>query len=223
MKILLIEDDKNTAEAVKTGLKSYYYTVDSVFTGVEGEINVEVNDYDLIIIDIMLPDINGIEVCKRIRASGVKTPILMLTARLGVEDKVAVLDSGADDYLTKPFNLTELLARVRALMRRDVNSLKNNKLKVGDLILDTTTYMVKRVNTTINLRKKELEILEYLLRNKGKVVSRSMIFEHVWDENANPLTNVVDVHIRYLREKIELPFGEQLIKTIHGIGYKIEG
>ncbi len=223
MKVLLIEDDKNTAEAVKTGLKNHYYTVDSVFTGVEGEINAEVNDYDLIIIDIMLPDIDGIEVCKRIRSSGIKTPILMLTARLGVEDKVAALDSGADDYLTKPFKLTELLARVRALMRRDVNSLKNNKLKVADLILDTTTYMVKRMNNAINLRKKELEILEYLLRNKGKVVSRSMIFEHVWDDHANPLTNVVDVHIRYLREKIDLPFKEQLIKTIHGVGYKIEG
>lgn len=223
MKILLIEDDKNTAEAVKNGLKSHYYTVDSVFTGGEGEINAEVNDYDLVIIDIMLPDIDGIEVCRRIRSSGIKTPILMLTARLSVEDKVTALDNGADDYLTKPFNLAELLARVRALMRRDVNSLKNNKLKAADLILDTTTYMVKRTDKTIDLRKKELEILEYLMRNKGKVMSRSMIFEHVWDENSNPFTNVVDVHIRYLREKIDLPFREQLIKTVHGIGYKIEG
>jgi len=198
MKILLIEDDKNTAEAVKNGLKSHYYTVDSVFTGGEGEINAEVNDYDLVIIDIMdimLPDIDGIEVCRRIRASGIKTPILMLTARLSVEDKVTALDSGADDYLTKPFNLAELLARVRALMRRDVNSLKNNKLKVADLILDTTTYMVKRTDKTIDLRKKELEVLEYLMRNKSKVMSRSMIFEHVWDENSNPFTNVVDVVI----------------------------
>ncbi len=223
MKILLIEDDKNTAEAVKNGLKRHYYTVDSVFTGGEGEINAEVNDYDLIIIDIKLPDIDGIEVCKRIRALGIKAPILMLTARLAVEDKVTALDSGADDYLTKPFNLAELLARARALMRRDVDSLKNNKLKVADLILDTDTYFVKRTDKTIDLRKKELGILEYLMRNKGKVMSRSMIFEHVWDEHANPLTNVVDVHVRYLREKIDLPFREQLIKTVHGTGYKIEG
>jgi len=221
MKVLLIEDDKQTAKTIKEGLKDYY-VVDIAYTGEDGDFRAQVNDYDTIIIDIVLPDIDGITVCKKIREAEIKAPILMLTGKTQVRDKVTALDAGADDYLTKPFSFAELLARVRALIRRNPDTLVSNKLSIGNLSLDVVANMVKRRGRKISLRRKEFSLLEYLMRNQGMVVTRSMILEHVWDSGTNPMTNTVDVHIKSLRDKIDKPFGTDLIKTAHGLGYKIE-
>ncbi len=221
MKLLIIEDDKQTAATIKDEMKDYY-AVDVVHTGEDGEYQAEVNDYDVIIIDIRLPDKDGISVCKEIRKAGIKTPILMLTGSLETKNKVSALDSGADDYLTKPFKFAELLARIRALMRRNPNTLDSNVLSLGDLTLDITANRVQRKKKTIPLRRKEFSLLEYLMRNPERVITRTMILEHVWDSSVDPITNTVDVHINYLRDKIDRPFGTKLIKTVHGLGYKIE-
>jgi len=221
MKILLIEDDKQMAKTIKEGLKDYY-VVDVAYTGENGDFQAQVNDYDTIIIDIVLPDIDGITVCKKIREAEIKAPILMLTGKTQVRDKVTALDAGADDYLTKPFSFAELLARVRALIRRNPDTLVSNKLSVGNLTLDVASKTVKRKGTKIPLRRKKFNLLEYLMRNQGIVVTRSMILEHVWDSETNPMTNTVDVHIKSLRDKVDRPFQKSLIKTVHGLGYKIE-
>ncbi len=221
MKILIIEDDRQTAETIRDVMKDYY-AVDVAYTGEDGEYQASVNEYDVIVLDVVLPDIDGVEVCKRIRENEIKTPILMLTGKTETKDKVTALDSGADDYLTKPFKFAELLARIRALMRRAPSTLDSNTLSVGNLSLDIGTNMVKRNDKTIPLRRKEFGLLEYLMRNRGRVLTRSMILEHVWDSDTDPITNTVDVHINYLRDKIDKPFTDQLIKTVHGLGYKIE-
>jgi len=217
MKILVIEDDKQTAETIRDVMKDYY-AVDVAGNGEDGEYKASINDYDAIVLDIVLPDLSGIEVCKKIRENGIKTPILMLTGRLETKDKVTSLDAGADDYLTKPFKFAELLARLRALMRRNPDTLPSNILQVDNLTLDTTTNKVKINSDEIELRRKEFGLLEYLMRNRGRVVTRSMVLEHVWDSDTDPATNTVDVHINSLRGKI----GKPLIKTVHGLGYKIE-
>lgn len=222
MKILLIEDNKQMAATIKEVLKDHY-TVDVAYTGGDGEFQTQVNDYDLIILDLILPDIDGVTVCKKIRESEIKTPILILTGKPQIEDKVKALDSGADDYLVKPFNLGELLARVRALLRRGPDTLTSNKLSVGGLTLDVAANTVKCKGKKIHLRHKCFRLLEYLMRNKGMVVTRSMILEHVWESSIDPVTNTVDVHIKSLRDEIDRPFGVSLIKTVHGLGYKIEG
>jgi two-component system OmpR family response regulator len=170
----------------------------------------------------MLPDFDGIQICREIRQAKVKTPILMLTGKSSVTAKVEALDVGADDYLTKPFNLKELSARIRALTRRNVNSLPTNTISVGDLTLDTTSKIVKYKDKKITLRRKEFRLLEFLMRNQGKVVTREMILEHVWDSNTDTITNTIDVHIKYLRDDVDKPFGTNMIKTIHGLGYKFE-
>lgn len=221
MKILIIEDDRQTAETIRDVMKDYY-AVDISYTGEDGEYQASVNEYDVIVLDVVLPDINGVEVCKRIRENEIKTPILMLTGKTEIKDKVTALDSGADDYLTKPFKFAELLARIRALMRRNPGTLSSNTLCVGNLSLDIVKNMVKRNDKTIPLRRKEFGLLEYLMRNRGRVLTRSMILEHVWESDTDPITNTVDVHINYLRGKIDRPFTDQLIKTVHGLGYKIE-
>lgn len=221
MKILIIEDDRQTAETIRDVMKDYY-AVDVAYTGEDGEYQASVNEYDVIVLDVVLPDIDGVEVCKKIRENEIKTPILMLTGKTETKDKVAALDSGADDYLTKPFKFAELLARIRALMRRAPSTLDSNVLSVGNLNLDIGTNTVKRNDKTIPLRRKEFGLLEYLMRNRGRVLTRSMILEHVWDSDTDPITNTVDVHINYLRDKIDRPFPTQLIKTVHGLGYKIE-
>lgn len=221
MKVLLIEDDKQTAETIRDELKDYY-AVDVVFTGEDGEYQASVNEYDVIVLDIVLPDMNGVEVCKKIRESGIKTPVLMLTGKVDTKDKVEALDSGADDYLTKPFKFAELLARIRALMRRIPSTIDATQLCVGKLSLDLPANKVKHKGEVVPLRRKEFGLLEYLMRNVGHTLTRSMILEHVWDSGTDPITNTVDVHINYLRDKVDKPFGTKLIKTVHGLGYKIE-
>lgn len=221
MRILIIEDEKAMAMTVKDELR-HTYAVDVCNSGKDGSYQARVNEYDAIILDLTLPDMTGIEVCRSIRQDDVTTPILVLTGRNETESKIHALDAGADDYLTKPFSFNELKARIRALLRRSPHGQLNNKLLLGDLILDTANRTVRRADQDITLRRKEFDLLEYLLRNKNRVVTRSMILEHVWDNNVDFFTNAIDVHIKYLRDRIDRPFDRKLIKTVHGLGYKIQ-
>lgn len=221
MRILIVEDHKDIAESIKEELRPTY-AVDICTTGRDGSYQARTNEYDLIILDITLPDISGIDVCHQIRADGITTPILMLTGEAEVESKVIALDTGADDYLTKPFNFDELSARIRALMRRAQDAMTSNKITVDDLILDTAQRTVTRGHKIIKLRRKEFDLLEYMMRNAGKVLTRSMILEHVWDNNVDFFTNAIDVHVKYLRDQIDRPFKKKLIKTVHGLGYTLQ-
>ena len=221
MRVLLIEDDQQLVSAVRKQFKKQY-ALDVTITGEEGEYNALVNEYDLIIIDLGLPDRDGVELCQTIRAADIHTPILILTAAVEVTDKVAALDAGADDYMTKPFTYEELFARIRALMRRNPETLPSNKLTVGELVLDVGAGTVHHKGDPITLRRKEFGLLEYLMRNVGRVLTRGMILDHVWEGGVDPLTNTVDVHIKLLRDKIDRAHGTAMIKTVHGLGYKIE-
>ena len=220
MVILLVEDEKEVANFVKQALEREFFTVELAPTGEEGLKKASINDYDLIILDVMLPSMDGFEVCKKIREMGLKMPILMLTAKSMPEEKVAGLDQGADDYLVKPFELNELIARIRALGRRSA-SLTPNKLMVGDLVLDTGSHEVLRNNTPIQLTGKEYRILEYLMRNSGLVCSRTMTNEHVWGFNYVK-SNIIDVYMSRLRDKVDGKFERPMIVTIHGSGYKLK-
>lgn len=217
MRILLVEDERNVAAFIKKGLEEEYYSVDIAEDGSEGLLMALSNDYDLIILDIMLPGINGVEICKRIREKDRRVPILMLTAVDSVESKVRGLESGADDYLTKPFAFSELLARIKALLRRVPDTI--NELTIGDLRMELLSRRVYRGNREITLTPKEFSLLEYLLRNSGRVLSRTQIIENVWGYNFDPGSNVVDVHIKFLREKIDSGSERRLIHTIRGAGY----
>lgn len=221
MKILLVEDDKETAYTIKEELEKSY-VVDVAFKGGDGEFQAYVNEYDLIILDLVLPDISGIEVCQKIRKNGVKTPILMLTGQNDIQKKVIALDSGIDDYVIKPFDMSELLARVRALLRRAPDTFISNVISIDNLEMDLNRKLVTRGNKLIPLRRKEFDLLEYLMRNLGKILTRTMILDHVWEDFDSPGTNTIDVHIKYLRDRIDRPFDKKLIKTVHGLGYKIE-
>jgi DNA-binding response OmpR family regulator len=221
MKILLIEDDQDLAQTLKSALVPSY-VIDVAHSGQCGEEQASVNDYDVIILDLVLPDTDGVNVCSSLRKAHVTTPILILTGKLGVEDLVCALDAGADDYLTKPFKMVELLARLRALVRRGQERPDQPILVVEDLVLDVTTKTVVRSGKTIALRRKEFLLLEYLMRYPGKVLTRSMILDHVWESESDPITNTIDVHINCLRDKVDKPFVKPLIKTVHGLGYKIE-
>jgi len=216
MRILLIEDEKRLSDAVKKGLVENGFAVDQAFDGEEGEYLSQNEPYDLIVLDIMLPKVDGLTICKNLRKSGIKTPILMLTARTTVEDKVAGLDAGADDYLTKPFSFLELKSRVHALIRRN-NKEVTPVVKIANLELDPVKRSVKRGKDVISLTPKEFSILEFLMRHKNEVVTRTMIIEHVWDYNFENMSNVVDVFMASLRKKV----GNKLIRTVHGVGYKI--
>ncbi len=222
MRILIVEDEYKIANSIKRGLEQEGYAVDVVYDGNEGYDMAMGETYDVIILDILLPGMNGIEICKRIREEKVYTPILLLTALGRINDKVEGLNSGADDYLVKPFAFEELLARIRALSRRPRN-LDETKLKVNDLELETLNFEVKRGNKKINLTKREFSLLEYLMRNKGRVLTKDQIIAHVWDYNSDILPNTVEVYISYLREKIDKPFPNRksLIHTVRGFGYKI--
>ncbi len=220
MRILVVEDDKRIAGFIQKGLKEEQHAVDVVHNGEDGEFWGGVNEYDLIILDIMLPKKNGIEVCRGLRDKKINTPIIMLTARDTVDDKVKGLDAGADDYLVKPFSFEELLARARALLRR-TQSYKTQTLKVADLEVDPVTRKVSRAGKEITLSGKEYALLEYLLRNKGIVISETKIVEHVWDMNYDPMTNVVNVYIHHLRKKIDSGFDQKLLHTIRNSGYVI--
>ena len=221
MKLLLIEDDVAMVSALRRGLQAAY-VVDAVATGAEGLHEAEVGDYDAIILDLMLPDMLGVTVCQRLRQREVVTPILVLTARADVRDKVLVLDAGADDYLTKPFSLEELRVRLRVLVRREPQTARTSQLAVGDLSIDLATRRVRHGQEPVRLRRKEYALLEYLMHNAGTVVTRAMIIDHVWDVGDSLWTNAVDVHIKYLRDKIDRPFGTALITTVHGVGYMLE-
>jgi DNA-binding response OmpR family regulator len=221
MRILVVDDDRRLCAVIKRGLLEEAYAVDLAYDGEEGAYLAEVNPYDLVILDIMLPNKNGIQVCHELRAKKVNTPILMLTAKDTVEDRVKGLDTGADDYLVKPFAFSELLARVRALLRRE-GMLKSPELRVGDLILNTLTRQVWRGQRPIELTTKEYVILEYLMRHPNAVVTRTMIEEHAWDYDFDSLSNLVDVYIRRLRRKIDDEKDDGLIQTVRGAGYRLK-
>jgi heavy metal response regulator len=221
MRILLVEDDRDLAQFIRKGLKEEQYTVDSAYDGEEGLELALRNPYDLIILDIMLPKLDGLALCRRLRTEKNMTPVLLLTARNTVQDKVSGLDIGADDYLTKPFAFTELLARVRALLRRG-GPQQPTRLKAADLELDPASHRVWRAGKDIALTNKEYALLDFLLRNKNRVVTRTAIIEHVWDISYDPMTNIVDAHIRALRAKIDREFSPPLIATVRGAGYMLE-
>ena len=222
MRILLIEDDVKVASWVTRGLKEAGFAVDLAADGEEGLHRALTETYDTAIVDIMLPKLDGLSLIEELRRQKVSTPILILSAKRSVDDRVQGLQRGSDDYLTKPFALSELLARVQALIRRASATSEPNSLVVGDLSLDLITRVVRRGDKEISLQPKEFALLEYLARNAGKVVSRTMIMEHVWDYNFDPMTNVVDARICKLRDKIDKDFGTKLLHTAWGAGYVLK-
>lgn len=223
MHILVVEDENRLATLLRRVLMEERHTVDVANDGIRGFDLAASDTYDLVILDIMLPGMDGIAVCRQMREAEVSTPVLMLTARGAVEDRVAGLKSGADDYLVKPFAMEEFLARVDALLRRRSRSLElTAKLQVGDLTLDLVRHEVRRGQRIIELTAKEFALLEYLMRNPGQVLTRSQITDRVWRYDLDTLSNVVDTYIHYLRDKIDRGFGHPLIKTVRGVGYKID-
>ncbi len=221
MKILVVEDEKKVAKFLQQGLVEEHYTVDIASDGEQGEQLGSAGGYDLVILDIFLPKKDGIEVLRNLRAKNVSIPILMLTAKSGTDDKVEGLDSGADDYLTKPFAFAELLARVRSLLRRGTAE-KSIVLKVADLELDTVQHKAKRGENVIELTGKEYALLEYFMRNVNRVLTRTIISEHIWNYNFDTGTNVVDVYINHLRSKIDDGFEKKLLHTVRGVGYVLK-
>lgn len=221
MNILLIEDDKETAEYTANGLTQAGHVVDVVDNGKEGLIHCMESNYDVLIVDRMLPGMDGLSMMKAVRASGTKTPALFLTALSGVDDRVEGLEAGGDDYLTKPFAFSELLARVNALGRRPAESKEQTQLQVGDLTMDLLKRTVKRGDVDIDLQPREFLLLEVLMRNEGRVVSRTMLLEKVWDFHFDPKTSVVETHISRLRTKIDKPFDVPLLNTMRNIGYSL--
>ncbi|MGA2132738.1 MAG: response regulator transcription factor [Bryobacteraceae bacterium] len=220
MRLLVVEDEKRIADFLCRGLQGAGYAVDPVDNGASALEFVHATDYDLVILDIMLPDMDGLQVLEKIRNRKVGPPVLILSARGALDDRVRGLEQGADDYLVKPFAFVELLARVRALLRRGQPA--PERLQVADLTLDCVRRKVTRSAEPIDLAPKEFGILEYMMRNKGRPLSRTMIVEHVWDMDYDGLTNIVDVYIRHLRSKIDDRFPQKLIQTVRGIGYMIE-
>ncbi len=221
MTILVVEDEYKIARFIQKGLEMEHFTVDVVHDGEEAINKIEINGYDLIILDLMLPKKDGIEVCKEIRAKKIDTPIIMLTARDTVEDRIRGLDEGADDYVVKPFAFGELLARIRALLRRE-KTVKRTRLQIADLILDPAAHEVKRNGNVIPLTSKEYRLLDYLMRRPGQVCTRTMIGEHIWGYNFTDNSNVIDVTISNLRKKIDGGYSLKLIQTIRNVGYKIK-
>ena len=220
MRVLLVEDEVRLAENVRRGLSAEGFVVDVVHNGTDGLFNAEVNSYDVVVLDIMLPGLNGYEVCRRMRASGVWTPVLMLTAKDGEYDQTDAFDLGADDYLTKPFSFLVLVARLRALIRRGA-PVRPAVLAAGDLTLDPATRTVRRADEEITLTPREFGLLHFLMRHRGDVVSKTDILESVWDANYEGDDNVVEVYVGYLRRKIDQPFGRHAIETIRGAGYRL--
>lgn len=220
MRILIIEDEQDIIKFLKPSLEAEYFTVDVAKDGKQGSFLARTNGYDLIILDNMLPEKNGIEVCREIREADKTMPILMLSVVSETGKKVDLLNAGADDYLTKPFSLDELLARVRALLRRPAK-IEGEVLQIDDLVLDSKKYLVSRAKKAIYLTRKEFSLLEYLMRNQGVVLSRGMIMEHVWDMNADPFSNTIEAHVLSLRRKIDAHSENKLIQTVPCRGYRI--
>jgi DNA-binding response OmpR family regulator len=221
MRILIVEDERRLCSIVKRGLLEEGYAVDAAHEGEEGEYMAESTPYDLVILDIMLPGKNGIEICRDLRSKKINTPILMLTARDAVEDRIKGLDAGADDYLVKPFAFNELLARIRALLRRTGSS-KSPKLELRDLVMDTLTREVWRGQRVIELTSKEYTILEYFMRHPNLVVTRTMLEEHAWDYEFESTSNIIDVYIQRIRSKIDEADQDSLIQTVRGAGYRMK-
>jgi DNA-binding response OmpR family regulator len=218
MRLLLVEDEKKVSELVARALRAERYAVDVAEDGQRGWELAESYDYDLVILDLMLPRLSGEEVLRRIRRRNQHVPILVLTARAATEDKVTNFEAGADDYLTKPFAFAELITRIKALLRRGPVA-RSSVLRVADLELDRFTQQVRRAGRKIELTPKEYALLEYLASSPGRVFSRTMIIEHVWDQSFEGLTNIVDVYVRHLRSKVDDPFPIKLIRTVRGVGY----
>ena len=220
MRILVVEDEQKVSALVKRGLTSERYAVDIAADGVEALELAETYPYDLIVLDLMMPRLTGGEILQRVRRKNTFVPVLVLTARDSIDDKVKLFELGADDYLTKPFAFAELLVRVKALLRRGpVN--RSSTLHVGELELDRLTQQVKRAGRRIELTAKEYALLEYLMQNPERVLSRNMIIEHVWDQSFDGITNIIDVYVRHLRSKVDDPFDQKLIRTVRGVGYSI--
>lgn len=222
MRILIVEDDRKIASAIKKGLEQERFAVDLSYDGKDGLGSALTIDYDLVILDRMLPELDGVQICKAIRENKLKVPILILTAKDKIADRVEGLNAGADDYLVKPFAFEELLARIKALLRRPQNQIEDT-LKVGDLELNSQTFEVKRDGKAIELSSREFALLEYLMRNPGRILTKDNIIAHVWDYDADILPNTVEVYIGYLRGKIDKPFSKStpLIQTARGFGYRI--
>jgi len=221
VRILVVEDEHKIANSLKKGLEQENYAVDVAYESTTGLDLALAEEYDLLILDRMLPGMDGLEICKKLREENNHVPILILTAKGQLNDKVEGLDSGADDYLVKPFAFEELLARIRALIRRPKNGL-GNVLSVSNLTLDTINFEVKREGKNISLSGKEFRLLEYLIRHKNKILTKDQIINHVWNYDSNILPNTVEVYVGYLRKKIDQPFKKNLLITVRGFGYKIE-
>jgi DNA-binding response OmpR family regulator len=221
MRLLVVEDERRLAELIARRFRSEHYEVDLAYEGDDGLVRARSGGYDAIVLDRMLPGIDGIEICRRLRCAKVETPILMLTARRELQERVEGLDAGADDYLGKPFAFSELLARVRALTRRAERPLLPNVLQIADLSLDMQRHRVELAGAEVELSPREFALLEYLMRNAGQVVTREQILDRVWGYDAEPEGNVIDLYIHYLRRKLDVARPEPLIKTVRGVGYTI--
>jgi two-component system OmpR family response regulator len=221
MRLLIAEDDAKLSKALARGLRAEGYAVDVAETGGEALLQMRVYDYDAVVLDVMLPGPDGVDVCRALREEGRWSPVLMLTARDGVGDRIRGLDAGADDYLIKPFDFGELVARLRALVRRGAPE-RPAVLTVGDLVVDPAARSVVRAGCAVGLTAREFAVLEYLVRHVGDVVPRTELLDHVWDQNYQGSTNIVDVYVGYLRRKLEQPFGRPLIRTVRGAGYVID-
>lgn len=224
MRILIIEDNKRLAESIKDGLRQEGFAADCLFDGKEGQERILMNgdEYDLVILDLMLPGLSGLAVCENIRKEGIDVPIIMLTAKSAIDDRIEGLNCGADDYLSKPFSFDELLARIRALLRRPRKALPQ-QLKTGELVMDVSNKKVYRDGKEIRLSLKEFSLLEYLMRNPNQVLSREQILDHVWDFAFDSFSNVVDAHIKNLRKKIDHGYPKKILETIRGLGYRLRG
>ena len=221
MRILIVEDDRKVGAFLRKGLQEEQYAVDLCRNGEDAVDEAQINQYDVIILDLMLPGMDGLSVCHKLREQKILTPILMLTAKDSLDDKISGLSKGADDYLTKPFSFQELLARIRALLRRS-QDYKTGILQVADLVLDPLSRQAKRGESILELTGKEYALLEFLMRNQGRILSQSTIIEHVWDRNYYGTSNVVNVYVNHLREKIDRDFPVKLIKTLRGQGFRID-
>jgi DNA-binding response OmpR family regulator len=219
MRILVVEDNPKMAEAIRKGLTQHNYAVDVVDSGFEAEESAAANNYDAVVLDLMLPDRDGVDVCRNLRRRGIATPILMLTALADTESKVAGLDAGADDYLTKPFEFEELVARIRTLLRRG-QAVESRVLKYGDLEFDLNQRRITRAGRVIKLSAKETALLEYFMRNPDRVLARQTLVEKIWDTSYQPVSNAIDVHVSSLRKKIDRDFEEAFIHTVVGAGYR---
>lgn len=220
MRVLVVEDERKVANFIKHGLEEERYIVEIAYDGISGLDMLMNNHFDAIVLDVMLPGKDGFTLLKEMRDSGISTPVIMLTARANVEDRVAGLDLGADDYLPKPFSFDELAARLRSILRRSSPE-KSTKLRAGDLILDTVSHLAYRQGREIELTTKEYALLEYMLRNKNRILSRSTITQHVWKHNFDPESNIIDVYVKRLRSKIEKDGEKPLVQSIRGVGYRL--